>query len=360
MSNLSAYLVHDATATDGPDFDALVAARELSVEYDLEHYGHTDLVPSQDAFNAGLVDKTYYFKRQYVIKRDGEIVGSASFSGGLKDNTHLQYVDVYANASDPEVLAFGYDLADQVAQEENRTTLNAYLAHPVEPEADNPNYLASPTGIGAVDTSEPYVRALLDSSWTLEQTERYSMLRLPVPDEIVKPLEEKARAKASDAYELVQWISHTPDKYLDGHARLHQAMSTDVPSAGLEIEETSYDGERIRYYEGQIKARGKEYLAIAAVHKESGELAGFTRVEFSEDKPESVVQEETLVLNEHRGHNLGLWLKSVLVQELVKLRPQAARIHTWNAGENSYMLNINVALGFTKQGIEGAWQKKLS
>lgn len=37
--------------------------------------------------------------------------------------------------------------------------------------------------------------------------------------------------------------------------------------------------------------------------------------------------------------------------------PQLKRIHTWNAGENSYMLAINVAMGFFPASVEGAWQK---
>jgi hypothetical protein len=54
-----------------------------------------------------------------------------------------------------------------------------------------------------------------------------------------------------------------------------------------------------------------------------------------------------------------MWVKAAMLRQLPEVRPQAARLHTWNAGENSYMLNINVALGFTKRGIESAWQKKL-
>ena len=41
-------------------------------------------------------------------------------------------------------------------------------------------------------------------------------------------------------------------------------------------------------------------------------------------------------------------------------RPAVRRVGTWIAEENSYMLAINVALGFRPAGGSGEWQLKLS
>lgn len=36
--------------------------------------------------------------------------------------------------------------------------------------------------------------------------------------------------------------------------------------------------------------------------------------------------------------------------------PQVRRVHTWNAGENAWILRINLALGFREASHEASWQ----
>lgn len=70
-------------------------------------------------------------------------------------------------------------------------------------------------------------------------------------------------------------------------------------------------------------------------------------------------QEDTLVHRDHRGHRLGMLAKAVQLQALAGLRPTVRRISTWNAEENSWMLAINVALGFRPAGGSGVWQRRV-
>lgn len=72
-----------------------------------------------------------------------------------------------------------------------------------------------------------------------------------------------------------------------------------------------------------------------------------------------VISQDTLAVREHRGHQLGQLIKAVNLERLAELRPGARRVHTWNAKENSFMLAINVALGFEPVGVYGVWQKHL-
>lgn len=53
-------------------------------------------------------------------------------------------------------------------------------------------------------------------------------------------------------------------------------------------------------------------------------------------------------------------MKADLLTRLRELRPDARRLHTWNASENDHMLSINVALGFEVRTVVAAWQKKLT
>ncbi|MFD2840068.1 GNAT family N-acetyltransferase [Populibacterium corticicola] len=358
MSILIARTIADPSV-NGPEHDVMLAVHQLMTDDSLQTLGHTDFVDSPQARATALEKQDYSARVPLVIERDEKVVGYALISMPLKDNKHLAYVDVVALNNEYEIHEFGLEAAEKVAREHGRTVLNAYYAHGREPEVGDPHRLESPTGIGAVDRTDPEVRALLEAGWSIEQTERYSVLDLPVDPEKLAELEHEAVSRADSTYRLVSWQDHSPEEFIDGHAALQQAMSTDVPSAELEIEETVFDAERIRKFEDRIARMGRGYLAVAAQHRQTGELAGFTRVEYMSDRPEVVIQEETLVRAGHRGHRIGMWVKAAMLRQLPEVRPQAARLHTWNAGENSYMLNINVALGFTKRGIESAWQKKL-
>jgi hypothetical protein len=72
-----------------------------------------------------------------------------------------------------------------------------------------------------------------------------------------------------------------------------------------------------------------------------------------------VDQGDTIVLQEHRGHRLGMLLKVANIQHLEERFPGHSSIVTFNAEENRYMLDVNEAVGFEPFVYEGAWQKKL-
>lgn len=360
MSTFTWHEVTDSMASSGPDFEALSAYVDLSRFEAIDTTGHDDFTQPLDVWAKSLKEQDYQIKRLFLIKNGNDYVGSASLRMPTKDNLSLAYNEVIAYGNDPEVLAYGHALLEEVVRDAGRTTMNSWLLQKPDIDAEGPNYLAAPTGVGGIDASYATAKAMLDAGWQLEQVERYSVLELPVAPELASELSAKAAIKAAETYELVQWMDHTPEQYVAGHCILQQAMSTDVPHGELEIEETVYDAQRLNTYERIIQDLGKRYLLVAAVHKATGELAGFSRVEWALDNPAAVFQEETLVRKDHRGFALGLWIKAHLVEEILRVNPSAKRIHTWNAGENEHMLAINVALGFEKRGVEGAWQKKLS
>jgi hypothetical protein len=72
-----------------------------------------------------------------------------------------------------------------------------------------------------------------------------------------------------------------------------------------------------------------------------------------------VFQDDTLVLQEHRGNKLGLLIKVANMERLTEQFPDARVIYTWNAPENRYLLTVNQQLGFRTAGVTGIWQKEL-
>ena len=58
----------------------------------------------------------------------------------------------------------------------------------------------------------------------------------------------------------------------------------------------------------------------------------------------------------HRGHRLGLWMKAVMLDRIMRERPDAKYIRTGNANTNSQMLGINTQLGFKMAWQSTLWQ----
>ena len=113
----------------------------------------------------------------------------------------------------------------------------------------------------------------------------------------------------------------------------------------------------------QLITKGKVvhgYIGVRMFTVGVDELAAYTVVEFTDSRPESMIQDDTLVLPEHRGRRLGMLVKSRLLETLTSVRPQARRIHTWNAEENAHMLAINVALGYRPASVSAQWQLRLT
>lgn len=158
-------------------------------------------------------------------------------------------------------------------------------------------------------------------------------------------------------YRLVSWADRAPDPLVDGLAELSRRMSTDAPLEELDWEPEVWDAARYRRTEQAAQVRGRRRLATAVVHEPTGTVAGFTEVGISVRRPEVGYQWATLVLPEHRGHGLGLLLKSHNHRQVVAAMPQTRWLNTWNAAEtNPWMVAVNDRLGYRPRECWTAWQ----
>ena len=97
----------------------------------------------------------------------------------------------------------------------------------------------------------------------------------------------------------------------------------------------------------------------AAQHTGTGELCAFNELAIGTNPSETTHQWDTLVLREHRGHRLGMLVKTAGLRSWHARHPASSRVVTYNAEENRPMLSINEAIGFTPVAYEGAWKKEL-
>ncbi|MBX9246185.1 GNAT family N-acetyltransferase [Actinotalea ferrariae] len=360
-----------AAELDSPDAWAIHGTVLLERATHLDTVGDTDLALDAGTTRATLLDP-YRRMRRFVAVRDASrspesVVGRAMVALPQVGNAHVAqvYVGVHPEWRGRGIGSALWDAVVALAREAGRTVLHADAEFSPEPPP-GPGALEAPTGSGRIPADHPSTRFLLARGMRLEQVARHSVLDLPVPPEHLRSLHDDAAAAAGDAYRVHVWHDEVPDRWVDDVARLETRMSTDAPSGDLDVTEDPWDAARVRSAEEQIHERGQRYVLAAAEHVATGTLAGFSMVTYPEadadaegDDSRPAFQEDTLVLREHRGHRLGMLVKTSMLAELDRRSPRTRRLHTWNAEENAPMLAINVALGFRPAGVDAEWEGRL-
>ena len=165
-----------------------------------------------------------------------------------------------------------------------------------------------------------------------------------IPAGRIAELREQA-ARAAAGYSLVSWDGRTPDEYLARCAEVENAMADAPHDAGQEAE--VWDADRYREQIDDLREkRGRHVYTLTALHDASGEMAAVTAVEADPDNRAWGHQQLTAVIRKHRGHRLGLLLKTAMLDWLAVAEPAMERIVTGNAAVNQYMIAINEELGY--------------
>lgn len=178
---------------------------------------------------------------------------------------------------------------------------------------------------------------------SIEEVRRIQELR-KVPPGLVASLRETA-ARAAAGYRLVTWTGPVPDDYVDSLADVFNAFN-DAPQADG-WEDAMWDADRVRERSYTLARAGcVRGYSVAAIAAESGEMAALTDVNVDPEHPEWADQRLTAVVKAHRGHRLGLLVKTAMLEWLATAEPQLKRILTGNAATNEHMIAVNEALGY--------------
>lgn len=130
----------------------------------------------------------------------------------------------------------------------------------------------------------------------------------------------------------------------------------DAPKGDLMMGDWKLTEEQIRDRESWLKQVGSTWWLLVAVDAKTGEGAGFTEINNDPKQPWVVWQGGTAVTLGHRGHKLGLWMKAVMLDRILRELPDARYIRTGNANTNAQMLGINTDLGFKLAWQSVLWQ----
>lgn len=272
-----------------------------------------------------------------AVDNDDVVRGCAEMELSIWDNPQLAFTNVSA---DPELWGTGVrtallDLTIAAAREHGRTQLLAWTTGGGEQEAFHVRHGFEP-GLRMAR------RTLLPTKLDLAEVQR---------------LHDDAADRASE-YELVRLDGRAPDELIPSLISLFEAIN-DAPLDDLDVEPDEFPVERVRAYDDAMEARRQHVYRIMARHRPSGDFAGHTILCVDETRPGVAFQEDTSVVGAHRGHRLGMLLKSAMVLWMRDERPELERIDTTNAYTNTHMIAVNDELGCTVTGAGVALQLSL-
>jgi mycothiol synthase len=163
----------------------------------------------------------------------------------------------------------------------------------------------------------------------------------------------------TERFEIGSYQESFPESELAALCDLFEVMNSE-PRGALDVNDRRFKPEDLRLATERMKARGVQWWLFYVRERNTGRLAGYTETRFHPDHPTFVYQRATGVLPEFRGQGLGAWLKSAMLERIVKERPTADRVRTGNADSNAPMLRINQALGFKPFLSRAEWQLEIA
>ena len=275
--------------------------------------------------------------RCYVGHQGERLVVYGELSVSDRDNTQLAWVDVMVHP-DSRRQGLGSVMVRHLMDEARRVGRTSALTGAWESRASR----------GFAEAHEFALKSqAISRRQYLDEVDRAELARVY----------DEAAAHAT-SYELLRLPGPTPPDLLDAVAELTGAIN-DAPLDDLEVEDEVFTAERVRDYERANEGRQTRWYRLVARHRDTGVLAGHSVVAVEAERPEIGNQHDTSVLREHRGHRLGLLLKTGMLGWLQEVEPQLRTVDTWNTETNGPMIAINERLGYRVLGRALEFQRPL-
>lgn len=340
----------DIAPVDPYDEPALAAWHGILVAVDRADRPATADTWSLGEVRAEMRQDSGYWRRLAFVAADGDDtpgpVAAAWVAMSLQDNLHRGELFV---AVLPSHRRRGIGTAllahlEDVLRDEGRTVAGA--------ESDWPT-AAGPDGAGSAGPEflrhHGYEQVLLDVQ---------RRLPLPAAPDLLDRLARET-ARPAEGYTLRSWVGPVPDELVAGWAELDASLETEAPTGGLDLEPRAAAVAKVREGEELLREQGRTSYASVALDG-SGEVVGYTQILVSSDGTGKAYQEGTLVRGDHRGHRLGLALKTANLRLLQEAGPDGlVELVTYNAASNEHMVAVNDALGFRAVEWAGEFQKRL-
>ena len=283
-------------------------------------------------------------KHLFSLREEETVVAVAAVEISRDDNLHSLHGDLFV---EPTLTGRGFGstlltFVEEYGRSLGRTELLFFVIEGADEIGSAPNRFFAP--LRGYELSDEMARR--DLAW-------------PQPSAALDALVEQWSEPAA-SYELHRWIRSTPEPLAAPLADLMSRMGVEANHSDVLVEEELWSVERLRTHEQTVYDMGRDLLVVAATHRDTGELAGYTELTVSRDDPSTAYQWDTLVARSHRGHRLGGLMKAVNLQEFARAGYDTWRVTTFNSTRNQPMIDVNEALGATLAGSMAMWRKDLT
>lgn len=340
-------LIGDAAA----DF---LEAVEVSRLVRLHTWGNDELAYTAEELFAQCHDPFEWYV--VLVARDSErMIGRAGIAMPLDDNTELAHVtlDVLPDAEGKGVGRRLLEAAELFVRGENRKIVMVETNHPAAAlSALEAEQIGASRGPGVLPLKNREARFALNSGYELERVEQFSSRTLPLDDELVTELTDKAIATHQSAYTVHQWLDSCPERWAPEIVRLERSMGMDDDDR-----QEPWDVDKLRETESISAVSGRRTIVSAAECLQTGRLVGFTTISILGHRSDVAFQDETIVEPPHKGKAVGLHIKVANMALLMREFPATTTLFSWNSPASSDLLSVNGQLGFVSAGVTGQWRK---
>ncbi|GED98900.1 hypothetical protein nbrc107697_29390 [Gordonia crocea] len=203
--------------------------------------------------------------------------------------------------------------------------------------------IATPIDAGP---EHPYLRFAAKHGFTVAAPSVARHLELPVDTDRLSDLFDESRRRWDDRYTVSTHLGAVPEERQQPLCELMGMLEAEAPTGAVELEPMRITPADYRQDIANATQRGSLRVTTLAVERRSGRLAGYTEITGPSRGGRRAHQGGTLVLADHRGHSLGIALKTANIREFALLTDRPCLLTTTNADMNAPMVAINDLLGF--------------
>ncbi len=270
-----------------------------------------------------------YLVAAWSREQTPRVLGAATVYVFLLDNLDKAWLEV---AVDPAHARRGVgsalvEHACALATQQGRTVLMTDATVPVDQVADH-----------------GYRRFAERHGFTYSNVEVVRWAEVPVSEERLDAWAARAARKAS-GYRLRTLVDEMPPELAPSLGLLMGQLGVDAPTGAVDFEEEVITPGRLDERLATVRAMGRELYETVALD-DDGQVVAQTTLVAPTDGTTDAWQWGTFVHREHRGHHLGLAVKTANLRALQAAHPEVRRLTTQNAETNDWMIAINELMGF--------------